>query len=284
MKLVRWIFLILILAAAGWIHAAGEIVAVPALSGRIVDLTSTLTTDQVERLNAKLQTFERRGGSQIAVLLIPTTQSEPIEAFSIRVADVWKLGRRKIDDGAILVIVKNDRTARLEVGYGLEGVLNDATSKRIIDEVLLPHIKANDYFSGIDAGLDAVLKAIDGEALPVADTSPYPPMALRELLPVALVIAVVLGSLLRSVFGRVPGAAATGLVIGAAAWFFGGALVGALIAAAVGFFFTLAGRGGLAMVGMALGGGNGSRSGSGGGGGFSGGGGGFGGGGASGRW
>ena len=279
MKFVRWTLLILTLAAAAWSHAAGEIIAVPALSGRIVDLTSTLTADQVERLNQKLQTFEHRGGSQIAVLLIPTTQSEPIDAFAIRVADAWKLGRRKIDDGAILVIVKNDRTARLEVGYGLEGVLDDATNKRIIEDVLLPHLKANDYFSGIDAGLDAVVKTIDGEALPAADASPSTTMALRQLLPVTLVIAVVLGSLLRSVFGRVPGAAATGLVIGAAAWFLGGALVGALIAAAVGFFFTLAGRGGLAMVGMALGGGGRSA-----GSGFSGGGGGFGGGGASGRW
>ena len=117
-------------------------------------------------LDATLQAFEARKGSQIAVLIVPTTSPESIEQFSIRVADAWKIGRKTIDDGAILVVAKDDRSLRIEVGYGLEGVLTDATAKRIIDEVIVPKFRTGDFAGGISDGVDRMLKVIDGEPLP----------------------------------------------------------------------------------------------------------------------
>jgi len=116
-----------------WACSALALVAVPPLSGRVVDQTGTLSSNDVASLTQKLTDLETRKGSQIAVLIVPTTDGEAIEPFSLRVAEAWKIGRKKIDDGALLVIAKNDRRLRIEVGYGLEGALTDATTKRIID-------------------------------------------------------------------------------------------------------------------------------------------------------
>src|SRR5512140_439195 len=138
------------LAAAGFAQAE---VAVP-VPARVTDQTGTLTPDQVQGLERTLRAFEARKGSQIAVLIVPTTQPETIEQFGIRVADRWKLGRKGIDDAAILIVAKNDRTLRIEVGYGLEGALNDATSKRIISEVIVPRFTQGDLYGGIAAGVD----------------------------------------------------------------------------------------------------------------------------------
>src|SRR5207237_7572585 len=131
----------------------------------------TLSSGDIAALSQKLRDFETRKGSQVAVLIVPTTDPETIEQFAIRVAEAWKIGRKKIDDGAILVVAKNDRHLRIEVGYGLEGVLTDLTSKRIIDEDITPKFKSGDFAGGIAAGIERMIRLIAGETLP----APEPP-------------------------------------------------------------------------------------------------------------
>ena len=138
----------------------------PPLSGRVVDQTGTLSSGDIASLTQTLKDFETRKGSQIAVLIVPTTAPETIEQYSIRVAEAWKIGRKKIDDGAMLVVAKNDRKLRIEVGYGLEGALTDVTVKRIIDEVITPKFRSGDFAGGISAGVDRIIGVIDGEPLP----------------------------------------------------------------------------------------------------------------------
>src|SRR5574340_541812 len=154
------------LLLAGWALLAWAQVAVPELSRRVTDLTATLSAGQVAALENKLAVFETQKGSQIAVLIVPTTQPEDIAQFGIRVADQWKIGRKKIDDGAILLVAKNDRTLRLEVGYGLEGAIPDAVAKRVIAETITPYFKSGDFYGGIDAGVEQVMRLIEGEPLP----------------------------------------------------------------------------------------------------------------------
>src|SRR5215471_5480100 len=149
-----------------WASAALAEVAVPPLTGRVVDLTGTLTSEQIAAQSQRLKDLEARKGSQVAVLIVPTTQPESIEQYSIRVAEAWKIGRRKIDDGALLVVAKNDHKLRIEVGYGLEGALTDITSRRIIDEVIVPHFKNGEFAAGISDGVTRMIGVIDGERLP----------------------------------------------------------------------------------------------------------------------
>jgi uncharacterized protein len=267
-------------------------IAVPPLTGRVVDQTGTLTREQQAGLERTLQEFEARKGSQLAVLLVPTTAPEPIEQYALRVAEQWKIGRKKVDDGAILVVAKDDRALRIEVGYGLEGVLNDATAKRIISEVIVPRFREGDFYVGVNAGLDRMMRVIDGEPLPApARSGPAAQGETFQVLPVLLILALVGGSILRAVLGRFLGAAATGGVVGFVAWTLAGAMAMAALAGALAFFFTLMGGGGgrryggfPGMYGGGFGRGGGWGGGGFGGGGFRGGGGTFGGGGASGRW
>jgi uncharacterized protein len=276
--------LFLLLALPAWAQ-----VAVPPPKSPVTDLTGTLTREQVASLEQMLHSFEARKGSQIAVLMVPSTVPEPVEQYALRVAEQWKIGRSKIDDGAILVVAKNDRALRIEVGYGLEGALNDATASRIIREVIVPRFRENDFYGGINAGVDRMIRVIDGEPLPApARSAPQVEGGMWQALPVLLILAVVVGAALRAMLGRVLGALTTGGAVGAIAWIIAGALGVALIAALLAFFFTLAGGGsGRRYYGGfpgGFGGGIGRGGGFGGGGGFRGGGGGFGGGGASGRW
>ena len=172
MNAARAILLALLL---GWIFPglspALADVAVPELVGRVVDQTGTLSSDDIASLTQTLKDLEARKGSQVAVLIVPTTAPESIEQYSLRVAEAWKIGRKKIDDGALLVIAKNDRHLRIEVGYGLEGALTDVTSKRIIDEDITPRFRNGDFAGGISAGVDRIISVIDGEPLP----APEPP-------------------------------------------------------------------------------------------------------------
>jgi uncharacterized protein len=266
-----------------WSLIAGAQIAVPPLSGRVTDLTATLSAEQKAALEQTLQAFEARKGSQLAVLFVPTTAPETIEQYSLRVAEQWKLGRKKVDDGAILVVAKNDRALRIEVGYGLEGALNDATSKRIISEIITPRFKEGDFYGGISTGVDQIIRVIDGEPLPKPSEKPVAGIAdIQRYVPVIFILALVLGGVLRSVLGRFPGALVTGGAVAVIAWLVAGALSIALVAGVMALFFTLLGGG---MGGFGVGGrGGGFGTGGFGGGGFSGGGGGFGGGGASGRW
>ncbi|MBU1396921.1 MAG: TPM domain-containing protein, partial [Gammaproteobacteria bacterium] len=155
-------FLLAGLALLAWAQ-----VAVPDLSRRVTDLTATLSAEQIATLENQLAAFEAQQGSQIAILLVPTTQPEDIAQFAIRVAEKWKIGRTKVDDGVILIVAKDDRTLRLEVGYGLEGVIPDAIAKRVIAETITPYFKAGDFYGGIAAGVQQLMGLIEGEPLPL---------------------------------------------------------------------------------------------------------------------
>ena len=163
MKRLGWLWLLL---ASFLLGTAQAEVAIPPLKQRVTDLTSTLDASQLQTLETKLAAFEKAKGSQIAVLVLPTTQPEVIEQFAIRVVEVWKLGRKGVDDGVLLLVAKDDRKLRIEVGYGLEGALNDATAKRIVAEVISPAFKQGDFYGGIDAGVTSIIKVIEGEPLP----------------------------------------------------------------------------------------------------------------------
>lgn len=263
-------------------------VPVPPLRGHVTDQTGTLTAEQHSSLEQTLAAYEARKGTQLAVLLVPTTAPEAIEQYALRVAELWKLGRKKVDDGLVLVVAKNDRAVRIEVGYGLEGAMSDITSNRIISETLVPRLRQGDFYGGIDAAMAQIMRVVDGEPLPAPAPVPaYRRDGFRQYAPLLLILALALGGMLRSVAGRPLGAALTGAVVSVVAWFLIGTVAMALLAGAAAVFFTLVG-GGLVRGGPGglLGG---RRGGLGAGldgfrGGFGGGGGGFGGGGASGRW
>jgi uncharacterized protein len=262
-------------------------VAVPPLTARVTDLTGTLSGEAVTRIETKLANLEARKGSQIAVLIVPTTQPEEIEQFGIRVAEAWKLGRKGVDDGAILIVAKNDRRLRIEVGQGLEGALPDAIANRIITETITPHFKLGDFDGGVEAGVDRMISIVNGEPLPEPDKKWEHRSGLGNLLPLLLVVVFVASGVLRAMFGRLFGSVATGGLSGGLAWAWSHLLPIGLGAGIVAFLFTLlggstsrgwsAGRGWGSGFGGGLGGGFGGGFGGGGGGGFSGGG-------ASGNW
>ncbi len=273
------LFGILALIFASAAGAANE-VPVPPLKARVTDLTGTLDAGQLASLEADLRAFEQRKGSQVAVLMLASTQPETIEQYSLRVAERWKIGRAKIDDGLILVIAKNDHKLRVEVGYGLEGAIPDVVAKRVIREVIAPHFLANDFYGGIRDGTQALMMLIEGEKLqPAAKVQTQTADDYQSLFVVLLMVVIVGGALLKAVLGRVLGSTATGVAAAFIAWFLAGVIAVAVIAGIVGFFLALMG-GGRGFIPGGFGSGGGGFSG----GGFSGGGGSFGGGGASGSW
>ncbi len=291
----------LVLSAALFIaHAittvAQDLQPVPPMSARVVDQVGVLDAGQRQSLEDRLRAFEQRKGSQIAVLLVPATRPESIEQYAIRVAEQWKLGRRKIDDGAILVIASEERALRIEVGYGLEGALNDAVAKRIIDEQIIPRFRAGDMVGGINAGVDMMMRVIDGEPLPEPTPVSFAQDNPLGMLPLLFFAALMVGGVMRALLGRLKGSLAAGGLLGVAAWLLSGMLLLALLASVIGFVFTLVGgrmgggwqgrRGHYGNYGGigGLGGFDSSGSWGRGSGGFGAGGGGFGGGGASGRW
>jgi uncharacterized protein len=267
------VWLMFISALLSWALCSAQ-VAVPPLTGHIIDQTHTLTESQHKKMEEELAAFELRKGSQVAVLLVTTTQPETIEQYALRLAEQWKLGRKKIDDGAILVVAKDDRTVRIEVGYGLEGALNDATCKRIIEELIIPHFRQQDFAGGVSAGVQRMLRVIDGEPLPAA-ASNQGEDAVANLTWI-IVAGAMLGFVLRAIVGRGLGTVLAAALVGTITWFMLGMLYLALIAGSITFVITWLGLTGLLRARY------GDRGGPGGG--FKGGGGGFGGGGASGRW
>jgi uncharacterized protein len=295
MKAARAVLLALLV---GWVFPAPALalVAVPALTGRVVDQTGTLTSGDIASLTQMLADLQTRKGSQIAVLIVPTTDGEAIEQFSLRVAEAWKIGRKKIDDGALLVVAKNDRHLRIEVGYGLEGALTDVTTKRIIDEVITPKFKSGDFAGGISAGVERMIALVNGEKLPAPEPAHWDsPNSFDAFNPFWLFFAFVVSGILRTTLGRLIGSIATGGLVTALAWFlfgnFGAALAAGVLAFLINGFIDLVPSGsGRGSSGSGWSGGSsssdwssssGSSSDSGG---FSGGGGSFGGGGASGSW
>lgn len=276
--MLRRLLAIGLLLCSGMAAAASE-VAVPQFQAYVTDLAGLLQPPQRAALEQKLVAFARERGSEVALLIVPTTQPETIEQYAIRVAEAWKPGRAQQDDGLLLVVARDDRAFRIEVGYGLEGAIPDAIAKRVIEETILPRFRQNDYYGGLDAGIEQLFGLIRGEALPPppqqAASAQDPLGALAPLLFGALVV----GQFLRRALGPLLG----GLVVGGGlfglGWLVSGALGLALLLGVGGFVLTLFG---LAMGGGGFGHG---RGGGFGGGGFGGGGGGgFGGGGASGRW
>ncbi|AMD49299.1 TPM domain-containing protein [Bordetella holmesii] len=251
-------------------------VAVPTLSKRVTDLTSTLDASQQAALETKLAALEQRKGAQVAVLIVPTTGPDTIEQFATRVFDTWKLGRQKVDDGILFVVAKNDHTLRFEVGYGLEGAVPDAMAARIIREQVVPHFKRDDYAAGIEAGVDSLTKLIDGEPLPAAVASAGRDSGSSgfewgDLLDVGLFLLVLLIAA-PPILGALVAGVAAGIMSGSL-------LMGGIAAVIVGGLSFLLGVTGLKKA-LVSRGGRGGR----GGGGFGGGGGRSGGGGASGRW
>jgi uncharacterized protein len=226
-----------------WAVAAAADVAVPPLSGRVVDQTGMLSSGDIAALTQTLKSLEARKGSQVAVLIVPTTEPETIEQYSIRVAEAWKIGRKKIDDGALLVVAKNDRHLRIEVGYGLEGSLTDATTKRIIDEDITPKFKAGDFAGGITGGVNRMIRVIDGEQLP----APEPPhwqssgwlSHIDPVNPFVIFAVFIVGAILRATLGRLIGAAAAGGIVGLLAWLAAGSLAASIILALIVFIIIM---------------------------------------------
>jgi len=265
--------------------AATAQVPIPRFEALVVDLTGTLTAQQQAALDEKLTALQARKGSQLAVLILPTTQPEDIAQFGIRLSDAWKVGREKEDDGAILIVAKDDRALRIEVQDGLEGVLTDATSSRIINETIVPLFKQGDFYGGIDAGVDRMIRLVEGEPLPPPDKAWE--RKSRDLPgPALLFVAFAIFSVLRSMFGRGLGALFAGAAGAGVGWWITSTIIGTALGGVAGLVLGLLFGG---MGGMG-GGGRGGRvfrdiGGGGFGGGFGGGLGGHGsGGGASGRW
>ena len=285
--------LIAIIFIAFWTlpASAQTVLPVPVLSARAIDQTQTLSTSELQALNSRLQGLEEKSGSQVVVLMVPTTAPEDIAAYAHRVASDWKIGRRDIGDGLLVVVAKNDRRMRIEVARALEGAIPDLAAARIIDDSMAPHFRTGDYAGGISAALDQIGVRIAGEALPAPQarsTGTGNQGTDWNDLAVFLFFGVMfIGPVVRRLFGQRFGAVLVGGGTGALAYWLtasallaGGAGVVALL-----FILLSNGKGGGPFIGGGgFGGGRGGGFGSGGGGFSSGGGGSFGGGGASGRW
>ena len=271
-------------------------VAVPPLTAPVMDQTGTLTQQQIASLEQTIRDLYTRKGSQITVLILPTTQPEAIEQYSIRVVESWKLGRADIDDGVLLLVAKDDRAVRIEVGYGLEGAIPDVIANRIVQQVIVPRFRQDDYYGGISQGVARLVALIEGEPLPEPERRDQPSVqGIGSLLPMLFVLVVIGGGILRRLFGGFGGAGVIGGIAGVIAYVLTSVIGVAIGTAVLAFIFTLFGGGGFGGGGWSShrrgggfgggwGGGGFGGGGFGGGGGWSGGGGGFGGGGASGRW
>lgn len=258
-------------------------VPVPPLTQRVTDLTGTLTPDQRAGLESRLAALEAEKGSQIAILLVPTTQPETIEQYSIRVVETWKLGRKGVDDGVLVLLARQDRAVRIEVGRGLEGVIPDAVANGIVEDVMIPFFRQGDFYGGLSAGLDRIAGLIRGEPLPAPerDWKQNPDTGTGFIL--SVFGGLFGGRILRLMFGAFLGGLIAAAGAGAVAMLSGLPALFALFVGAF-VFIAVAGGGGRRGPGGWYGGSGGFGGGRGDGGGFSGGGGGFAGGGASGRW
>ncbi len=273
---------LLLLAALGIAQTLRE---VPDLSARVTDLNGTLGATERQALENRLRELEADTGSQLAVLLVDSTEPESIEQYALRVVEKWRLGRADVDDGVLVLVAVDDREMRIEVGYGLEGAIPDARANRIIDELITPRFADGDFVGGLLAGVDALADSIRGEELPAPERQGTNLPDIGGMLPILLILGLTVGGVLKRTFGAFPGAALTGGIVGLIVWFIVGLVATAVVAGIVSFIVILfmsagpgswsSGRG----YGGGFGGGFGGR-----GGGFGGGGGSFGGGGASGSW
>ncbi|MGY3229781.1 uncharacterized protein ACVWWJ_001265 [Luteibacter sp. HA06] len=294
----RLLLAVALLASPLAVLADGD-AAVPTLQRHVTDLTGTLSADQISQLDTKLADLEKRKGAQVVVLMVPTTQPDALEDYSLKVAEANKVGRKGPDDGVLLLVAKDDRRVRIETGYGLEGALPDAIASRIIREYMAPKLRTNDYYGGISDALTAITQIVDGEALP-PPVNPDESHERRRGGGGSLLLPLIFGVLfLRGILGRAPLWARMpvgGAVTGGLGWLFMHSVFGGVIGLVAGaLFMAIPGGAGRSIGGGGWGGfggwgggggfgGGGFGGGGGGGGGFSGGGGSFGGGGASGSW
>lgn len=296
----EWLVLLaLLLLALAWGARAQDVLPVPPLSARVIDQTGTLDASQRAALEAKLERYEQEHGSQIVVLMVPTSLPEDIASYAQRVADTWKIGRREVGDGLLIVVAKNDRRVRIEVAKTLEGAIPDLAARRVIDRAITPAFRQGDFAGGLNAGVDQLTALITGEALPAPTARGTKPGTQISDIAVFLMVAVpIIGAMVTSIFGRKLGSMLTAGAAGALGWWFTASIAIALGVAVVAIILVLVlgvgvgrrggrGYGGpVIWSGGGLGGGDfrGGNSGGGGGGFSSGGGGDFGGGGASGGW
>jgi uncharacterized protein len=280
-----------------WLPATAQgVLPVPALTARVIDSTGTLDAVQLKGIDDRLAAFERDKGTQIVFLMVPTTKPEDIASYANRVASTWKIGRRDVGDGVLLVVAKDDHKIRIEVARKLEGAVPDLAASQIIEQTIAPSFRKDDYAGGLRAAADQLIARIQGEALPAPpaerpqrgnDGNGFDWMSLAIFLFFAVPIA---GAILRRLLGNKLGALAVGGVVGAIALVLTSSIVVAVIAGIVSLIYALLGTGmpsfggGRGIGGGSWGSGGGGFSGGGGGGFSSGGGGSFGGGGASGDW
>jgi uncharacterized protein len=229
------------LLCAGMLAHAQQLAAIPKLDSPVVDTTGTLDAATRQQLEAQARALQQRKGSQLQVLVVPTTQPEDIAQYAVRVFDQWKIGREKVDDGVLLVVAKDDRRVRIEVGYGLEGAIPDATAARVVQEYLVPRFRAGDFGGGILEATAALVKLIDGEPLPapMADNRPQgggTPWIF------ALFVAFIVAQVARGLFSRAP-SPLRGLLGGAAAggiaWLLSSLLLVGGIGGLIGLLFGL---------------------------------------------
>lgn len=291
------VLLTMLLLVCGSMFSAAAQEAVPALTGRVIDQTSTLSEEQRAALDARLAEFETQAGTQIVLLLVPSTLPEDIAAYAQRVADTWKIGRRDVGDGVLVVVAKDDRRLRIEVAKALEGAVPDLAARQIIQNAITPQFKAGNYAGGLNAGLDQLMARIKGEDLPAPGQSsrganaPDTGLQWQELGMFFFVAVPIIGAVLTGMFGRKLGSLFTSGAVGTLAWWFSASLLLAGLAGVAALILVgllgigSAGRHGGSSHGPVIwGGGHGGGFGGGGGGFSSGGGGDFGGGGASGNW
>jgi uncharacterized protein len=295
-----WLTAVLLALLAATLHAQ-QLQPVPALGARVIDQTGTLTEAQRSALESKLADFERDAGPQIAVLIVPTTAPEDITDFTQRVGDAWKIGRRDVGDGVLLVVAKNDRAVRIAPAKALEGAIPDLAARQIIDRSIVPAFRAGDYAGGLNAAVDQLIARIRGEHLPAPQSQPGTRAHSQnqgvdwgQLVMFFFIGVPIVGGVLTAIFGRKLGSLVTAGGAGALAWTLStsialGAVAGLVALVLVGVLGVGSRRGGVGAPifwggGGGWGGGGWSGGGGGGGGFSSGGGGDFGGGGASGRW
>jgi len=295
-RLAPLLWLLLMASAA----PAQDLLPIPPLSGRVIDQTGTLTAAQTQGLTDKVAAFEAASGPQIVVLLVPTTQPEDIAAYAQRVGDAWKIGRREVGDGLLIVVAKNDRRVNIQTAKALEGAIPDLAARQIIDSAIRPAFRGDDYAGGLNAAVDQLIARIQGEALPAPTRKPsarspnaFGGLQPMELLIFAFIALPVVAGVTRRIFGRGLGSLASSGATGVVAWLVSSSLLLAGIGAVIGLVFGLFAGASSALrssgrhgggLGGGFGGGGWSGGGGGGGGFSSGGGGDFGGGGASGDW
>ncbi len=289
------------LCAVAWAQAQ-DVLPLPALSARVIDQTGTLTEPQRAALEDKLAAFERSKGTQMVVLLVPSTAPEELADYTQRVGDAWKLGRADVGDGVLLVVAKEQRRARIAVAKTLQGAIPDLAARQIIDQQIRPAFRANDYAGGLNAAVDALMQRVQAEGLPgVRERSggqAHEGLQLEELAMFFFVAVPIIGAVLTGIFGRKLGSLLTAGAAGGLGWWFstsvlvavGAGIVALVVVGILGIGSAMRGMGSrgrsLPHIGGWSGGGGGfGGGGGGGGGGFSSGGGGdFDGGGASGDW